>query len=223
MSHKLNLVGHKYGRWLVICEAGRTKGKNMLWKCRCDCGTESLIAGNTLRTGKSKSCGCLARERVSEVCTTHGKSQSIEYKIWVNMKQRCLNKKNTDYRYYGGRGITVCERWLKFENFFEDMGELPHPLLTIERMNNNKNYSPSNCIWATRKIQNRNQGKRKDNTTGFKGINYHKRDRRYQAYIAVKSKQIHLGYFSQLEDAIIARRIGEAKYWGVSDLGVEEK
>ncbi len=161
MSKPLQLVGQKFGRLTVIAKAGNDKKSQSLWWVRCSCGEYLIKKGEELkrgfRRGLLKSCGCLRRETTIKNFTTHGKCHTSEYSTWQNMKARCLNINNTGYKYYGGRGIKVCDRWLKFENFFEDMGLKPKPELTLERVNNEKGYSPENCIWATKKVQANNR------------------------------------------------------------------
>lgn len=143
---------------------------------------------------------------------THGLRNTPEYSTWANMKSRCFNKNIPDYKDYGGRGITVCNRWLKFENFFSDMGERPIGL-TLERINNNKGYFTSNCIWASQTVQARNHRKPKNGKNGHIGVAWRKESRKYRSYISVNYKHIHLGYFKTIEEAIEARRKGEIKYW----------
>jgi len=213
MSQKLELSGQRFGRLLVLCEAGRTKQKGVLWKCFCDCGKKIIVSGNSLSGRKTKSCGCLQKEKCIEASTTHGLRYTPEYRVWTLMKNRCLNKNANNYKYYGGRGIAVCNRWLKFENFFKDMGKRPNPKFTIERVNNNKGYSLSNCIWATKKTQARNRRLSKKNTSGTQGVNWHKIWNKYQVRIRVKGKDVFLGYFQNIAEAIVARKEGEIKYW----------
>lgn len=148
-------IGDKFGR-LTVISAGILRGRNRYWFCLCECGKEKAICYSSLASGKSKSCGCLSASMASHRNTKHGKSKSPIYDVWINMKARCLNKKNTSYKDYGGRGIKICERWLNFENFFSDMGDLSETM-QIDRKNNDGNYEPSNCQWVTRKQQSLNR------------------------------------------------------------------
>lgn len=140
--------GLRFGRWTLV-EPSPRRGTNTAWTCLCDCGTQrSGVLSYNLTSGKSTSCGCLTVERTVRALTKHQMCGSREYASWSAMKQRCLNPKHPDFHYYGGRGITVCERWMDFNNFYSDMG--PRPLQrTLDRKNTNGNYEPNNCRWAT--------------------------------------------------------------------------
>lgn len=129
------------------------------------------------------------------------------------MFDRCNNPNCSEYKNYGNRGISICDCWLKFENFLKDMGECPKDL-TIERKNNDLGYFKENCCWATYTDQSRNQRLRKDNKTGMPGVFWYNRYQKYQVYIHANKKRINLGYFIDLEKAKQARKKAEQKYWG---------
>jgi hypothetical protein len=142
-------LGKTYGRWYVVSSAGRDKWYCDLWCVVCQCGAHKKIKGASLRTGVSKSCGCLRKELAAAQFTMHGMHNTPTYASWEAMVQRCTNPKNAKFRWYGGRGILVCKRWLgSFENFFKDMGRRPKGK-TLDRMDSSRNYEPSNCRWAT--------------------------------------------------------------------------
>jgi hypothetical protein len=158
----VNISGQKFERLLAI-EPIRG-GKKIKWRCLCDCGNERLIDGAKLRNGESRSCGCLQKElqssRIAQSNLRHGHNkkgqQTKTHKSWVAMLHRCRGQNYSDYYRYGGRGITVCERWHLFENFLADMGERPEGK-TLDRIDVYGNYTPENCRWATLSEQQRNK------------------------------------------------------------------
>lgn len=158
-----DLTGIRFGRWTVISLSGTRRQKNYtrrFWNCVCVCGAVRKVSSMGLLSGSSKSCGCMRLDIINRPLThghvRNGRSTKT-YRAWIAMKQRCLNPKHKYYKHYGGRGIRVCRRWLKFENFLEDMGIAP-PGLSIERINNKTgNYTPSNCKWDTVRNQSRNR------------------------------------------------------------------
>lgn len=129
------------------------------------------------------------------------------------MKQRCLNRNYTHYKYYGGRGITVCEEWLTYDNFLRDMGERPENT-ELDRIDNNSGYYRENCRWASKTLQSFNKRKRITNTSGRTGVLQHKETLRWRAIITKEGKTIHLGYFSTIEEAVVAREQAELQYYG---------
>lgn len=155
----VNLKGHRFGNLLVV-ERDKNFKKAITWKCICDCGNIKTIIGNNLKNGTTKSCGCVRKKITSERMKTHGKTKTTEYRIWGGMFTRCYNKKVNNYHLYGGRGIKVCDRWSNFQFFLDDMGFRPKNK-TLDRINVNGNYEPSNCRWASKKEQGQNKRKTK--------------------------------------------------------------
>ena len=148
----VNLIGQTFNRLTVIGYSHK-RNKSHYWLCQCDCGIKKPIWSAVLRNGKTKSCGCLALE----TRTKHGHSSTSEYSSWHGMVKRCTKRHCKDYPSYGGSGIEVCDRWLDFSNFLADMGKKPTIKHSIDRIDNSKGYEKSNCRWATRSEQGRNQ------------------------------------------------------------------
>lgn len=149
-----NLTGQTFGRLTVIRRDGNSKAGERMWKCRCECGNIHRAGGVRLTSGVTMSCGCWRREVTGLIHRTHGMRHTPEYRAWANARARCYNSKCQGYKNYGGKGITVCERWRTFENFFADMGLRPSADHSIDRKDNFGNFEPGNCRWATRIEQN---------------------------------------------------------------------
>jgi hypothetical protein len=171
---KIDRVGVRYGRLLVTGPAHKS-GYQQYWFCRCDCGIEKAVQGGNLVSGHVQSCGCLVKERMAEQNKIHGQSRSrdgrptLTYNSWHSMKQRCRDPNHDNWDEYGGRGITVCDRWLNsFENFLTDMGERPSSAYTLDRIKGSEGYEPGNVRWATAKEQQQNL--RSNRIISFNGV-----------------------------------------------------
>lgn len=209
-----DLVGKTFNRLEVMERAENLNGQ-VMWLCKCNCGSETTVHGYALKSGNTKSCGCLHKE----IVTTHGEtrnySETSEYGTWRSMISRCEDNNNKAYDNYGGRGIKVCSRWLEsFDNFLEDMGRRPSEKHSIDRINVNGGYKPSNCRWADGVEQARNKREEGLSNTGIKGVSWSKAHNKYRAYInSHKYTFKHLGYFDSIEEARESREEAEAEYW----------
>lgn len=166
MAHSLNFVdisGQRFGKLVALTYAGYSKGSSR-WICQCDCGSQKPIAGTPLRRGRIRSCGCDTRRLISEAIVKHGDARggrvSREHAIWRGIVTRCTNRNRAQWADYGGRGITLCDRWRDFAKFLTDMGRAPSAKHSIDRIDNDKGYEPNNCRWADAATQAKNRRKR---------------------------------------------------------------
>lgn len=217
MGKMIDLTNQKFGRLTVIGPAPRPKSakdKSQFWLVLCDCGNQKIVDGHNLRSGNTKSCGCSKIRRVrriKEAHQTHGMSKTKLCRTLHNMKQRCGNPNHNLYKYYGERGIKVCDEWLGkngFINFYNwSMAHGYKEGLTIDRICNDGNYEPSNCRWTDMSVQCLNRRQRSNNT-GHKGI-YKQLNGKFNARIYKNRKFIHLGAYDTIEEAVEARERAE--------------
>jgi hypothetical protein len=151
-TRRLDLIGHRFGMLVVVRYVGANKNRAAVWACSCDCGGERITLGNSLRRGNAVTCGCKPGNY------KHGGYRTRAYNIRHSIIGRCHNERNKDFGSYGGRGISVCSRWIEsLSKFLEDMGEPPTPQHSIDRIDNSGNYEPGNCRWATADEQGKNK------------------------------------------------------------------
>lgn len=208
--------GQKFNRWTVLAVHGRVKiGSEYLvgYDCVCDCGSHSVKTRNHLVSGASKSCGCLRDEKSKQRATKHDLRHTRAYNTWCHMKARCDNPQNKAYKYYGGRGVTYCESWKDFENFYKDMGEAPEGL-SLDRVDCNGNYCKENCRWADDQEQRINQRQLQRNKSGRTGVSFNTSKKKWCASICLSGITYYGGCYENFEDAVEARKLLEVKHHG---------
>lgn len=200
-------TGQRFGRLVVVEQAGRTASKKVLWKCICDCGNETKTDSGSLVTGNTTSCGCALKEAI----TKHGGWNKSSYNTWRAMVRRCTNPKDKDYPRYGGKGVTVYPEWMDYTKFAADMGE-PEGDETLDRIDVYGNYEPINCRWAGVKTQNRNIRVRQNSITGVIGV-IRTGSGRYMAKIGIGKRAYYSKVCLTIEEAAAARKELERMYW----------
>lgn len=218
MSRVIDITGQRFGR-LTVLALDSTSKQGAKWLCRCDCGIEKVVAGFHMRKGLTHSCGCLRKERVlaalSQAKMNGGKRQKDNrYKRYYAMLARCDPSlaKGKGAKNYADKGIEVCPEWKEsFDNFCRDMGECPEGF-ELDRIDNEKGYSPENCRWIDRSTNQFNKRISSKNTTGVTGVSPF--GNKWRATINQRGKQIHLGLFDVFEQAVEARKTAETEYYG---------
>ncbi|MDZ7658033.1 hypothetical protein [Fodinibius sp.] len=192
-----NIKGNKYGRLTAMEFVGKDRHSRAVWKCLCECGNHTEVAGTNLWNGYTKSCGCLFDEMNRGITVDEDGNTKRLYKIWASMKQRCLNPNEKSYPYYGGRGIKVCDEWMDFEPFMNWAYKNGYDdEKTIDRVDNDGNYEPSNCRWVGRSVQSLNSGSI-NNSSGIKGVTW---DKGKEKWIARIYKDGELAYYEKFDD-----------------------
>lgn len=210
MGRLIDLTSQRFGR-LVVLERSTDAKKQPQWLCVCDCGTQCVVMGAHLRWGHTLSCGCLQIERAGDAGRTHGEAGSkrtAEYRAWALMLRRCNNPNSHEFKYYGGRGITVCAEWLNsYEAFLAHLGRRPSPQHSVDRFpDNNGNYEPGNVRWATRHQQSLNQRR---NAHSDAGVCY-RPDCTQNPWLVMLGGQ-YLGCFPTKDAAIAVRQTAREK------------
>jgi hypothetical protein len=191
-----SLAGERFCRLSVIDRAPSDRKGNAAWHCVCDCGAKRTVLAQSLKSGATQSCGCLSKEILSSMAT-HGRSKDRDYKAWHGMVQRCTNPSHHKWPRYGGRGISICAEWMSFKGFIAGMGERPKGL-TIDRINNDGNYEPENCRWATQKTQGSNRGNNRRFTIDGADMTLSDAARRYGISLSAVRGRLSRGWLPAL-------------------------
>ena len=215
MSRRKELTGKTFGRLTVLQYHSTNKYGKALWLCQCECGQRKIVIGENLNAGRTQSCGCYNRERSIEANTIHGMTGTRLYECWLGMKKRCDDVNNKEYPNYGGRGIAYCKEWAEFEPFKNwALNNGYSDKLTLDRIDVDKEYSPSNCRWSTWGEQAKNKRVSPKNKFGVSGVHYDKRRNTYIVRIGVNGIRKYIGNYDTLQEAKKARYDAERKYWG---------
>jgi hypothetical protein len=210
MKYRNDLHGKRFGR-LVASSYSHTSNNTAYWHCSCDCGGTRTVRGSSLSAGVVRSCGCYNNEKRRERVTIHGGSGTPAHKSWRHMRDRCCNASNAKYGYYGGRGISICPAWGDFEVFLADMGQ-PAEGETLDRIDPDGDYEPSNCRWASRAVQSRNQ-RPKANLSGYTGV-YRTQSGKWAAQIRIgEGRRVCGPAREHIHEAVEDRRKLVEEYW----------
>jgi hypothetical protein len=226
MGKFIDLTRQRFGRLTVVKRVENyispSGQQHAQFLCECSCDKQKLIIvrASGLKSGKTKSCGCITTDTLVERNHKHGLSKTRLYSIWNGMKDRCLNPNVERYKDYGGRGISIFQDWLDdFQSFYDwSMANGYSDELTIDRKNNSGNYCPLNCMWTDYETQAKNRRAPLNCKSGIPGISFHKSQNRWHAYIGNNGKRIYLGTYNNCEDAISTRKDAELKYWGKTNI-----
>lgn len=213
-----DISGKTFGRLTATSEY-IVKNNQTKWKFVCSCGTTKYISKSHVVAGNTISCGCAVVDSNKNKRQQHGKTKTTEYNIWNNIRKRCLHEKNPMYPVYGGRGIKICESWLKpdgqgFLNFLADMGNRPSKNFSLDRRDVNSGYSADNCQWVTNSEQAFNKNLSDKNTSGKTGVYFDKRSQKWFAEIRYNDKSIYLGSSVDFSKVVKLRQEAELKYYG---------
>lgn len=210
-ERNIDIANKRFNRLLVIEKKHKNKHGAYQWLCVCDCGNKTYAASSDLKSGKKKSCGCMVAEKARINNYIHGHATEVDgrtptYVSWRNMINRCSREYEKSFKYYGAKGIKVCDEWLNsFEQFLSDMGERPDGC-TLDRKDNEKDYCPENCIWSSLNKQARNKGMQVNNKSGYKNV--HWRKNRWVVVFKWGGKSRYFGSFTSLDDAAKAAKEG---------------
>lgn len=200
-------TGQIFGKLTVFEQAGRDRLKKVLWRCRCECGNETVVVSGSLVTGNTTSCGCVVPN------FKHGGWNKSSYNTWRAMMRRCYNPKDKDYPRWGGRGVTVHAPWHDYATFAKEVGE-PSGAETFDRIDTTGNYEPNNVRWTTPTVQARNIRVPKTSKTGVTGVLFH--SGYYYAAITVQKKKYYSKVCKSVEEAAVARKELERLHWGAT-------
>lgn len=204
-----DITGLEFGRLTVLGYTGKSVNSKAEWLCKCECGNKVVVMSASMLNGRTVSCGCYNTEKRR----THNMYKSSEYNSYHSMLQRCRNPNAPGYKYYGGRGIEVCDDWVdSFESFMSDMGLKPTPKHTIERVDNDAGYSAANCKWATMAEQSINKRRHRNNKSGVIGVSWTSKDKRWCAGIGRGGSSVKLGQYVEWWDAVCARKSAERNF-----------